>query len=256
MTHLLLLLLATLWPAFAASARYELGPGDVLQVQVYGEKDLSGSYPVDDGGVLDFPLLGPVEVSGMTAAEVGDKLRELLADGYVNAPLVTTSLDGFKSQPVQVLGAVQKPGTYYLDGPTSVLDVLGEAGGVKLAGVDEIRVTHEGGEVERIGYEKLVASGAGDLRLRGGDVVFVPEQVVSVMGEVRTPGNVGYQEALTIASCIAAAGGVLPTANLRRVTILREGASTRVNLRRILRGKAEDVPVKPGDRVFVGESAF
>lgn len=255
MMHALLMLLLT-WTASAASARYEVGPGDVLQVQVYGEPDLSGEFPVDDGGALDFPLLGQVDVSGLTASEIGEKLRAALADGYVNSPRVTTSLDGFGSQPVQVLGAVEKPGTYFLDGPTSVMDLLGEAGGVKLAGVDEVRITHESGEVEAIAYERLVASGAGDIQLRGGDVVFVPEQVVSVMGEVRQPGNVGYQESLTISSCIAAAGGALTTANLRNVTILRAGQSTRVNLRRVLKGRAEDVPVKPGDRVFVGEAAF
>jgi protein involved in polysaccharide export with SLBB domain len=76
------------------------------------------------------------------------------------------------------------------------------------------------------------------------------------MGNVGKPGEIAWRQGLTVANCVAAAGGALPTADLGHVFILRDGVRTRVNLRKILSGKAPDVIVQPGDRVFVQESAL
>lgn len=238
--------------------QYAIGPGDTLQVQVYGEPTLTGPFPVNDAGMLDFPLLGAVSVAGLTAPQAGERLRALLADGYINEPNVTAWLESYRSQPVQVLGAVKEPGVYYLRGDTTVLEILSEAGGVSAEGVAEVRVTHGGedGEVTRIPFDTLLRRGEGNLALQGGDIVFVPESVVTVMGSVGKPGVVALREDLTLTRAIAAAGGALDTANLGRVTIMRGEQRIVVNVRRIMKGQAEDLPVEPGDRIFVGESVL
>jgi polysaccharide biosynthesis/export protein len=245
-------------PAAGNAARYQVGAGDVLHVEVYGEPKLTGAFPVNDGGELDFPLLGPVRVEGSTAAQVAATLRSRLSEGYLVEPNVTAWLQGYNSQPVQVLGAVGKPGLYHLKGETTVLELLTEAGGVAGAGVDEIRITHgdEGDQVTMVPYEALLERGEGNVTLSGGDIVFVPELRVSVMGAVKSPGDVAFRDDLTITTCLSGAGGALPVANLGRVFILRDGKRIRVNMRKVLSGKAEDMPMIAGDRVFVRESAF
>lgn len=245
-------------PEVANAARYQVGAGDVLHIEVYGEPKLTGAFPVNDAGELDFPLLGPVGVEGRTAAQVAATLRQALSEGYLVEPNVTAWLQGYNSQPVQVLGAVGKPGLYHLKGETTVLELLTEAGGIAGAGVDEIRITHgdEGDRVTLVPYDALLERGERNVTLSGGDIVFVPEQRVSVMGAVKTPGDVAFRDDLTITTCLAAAGGALPVANMGRVFILRDGKRIRINMRKVLSGKAEDLPMIAGDRVFVRESAF
>ncbi|MDP2307727.1 MAG: polysaccharide biosynthesis/export family protein [Pseudomonadota bacterium] len=242
--------------------QYRIGAGDTVLIQVYGEPGLSGPFPLDDGGELDFPLLGTVAAKGLTAADVASLLRARLAEGYIVNPNVTVSVSGYRSQPVQVLGAVAKPGLYFLRGPTTVLQILSEAGGVSREGVNEVRITHAGqdDQVTVLPYDQLLTQGASDSARMGalsaGDIVFVPQVRVSVMGQVAEPGEIAFRDGLTLSQSIAAAGGALPAAALGRIYILRGDERIRMDLRKILSGRAVDVAVQPGDRVFVGESAF
>ncbi len=243
-------------PASAAPADYRMGAGDTVQVLVYGEPALSGPFPVSDSGNLDFPLLGSVSVAGKTAAEVTELLRARLTPGFLLNPNVNVWLTAYRSQPVQVLGDVARPGLYYLRGPTTVLQILSEAGGVSRGGVTEIRVTRggEGGQLRVLSYDQLLAQKVGDLPLSAGDVVFVPQTMITLMGQVQRPGEVPYRAGLTVTQVIAAAGGATTIADLGHVYILRGDVRIRVNVRKVLKGKAVDVAVQPSDRVFVRES--
>lgn len=241
----------------APVAGYAVGHGDVLKIQVYGEADLSRSVPVDEAGRIDFPFLGPVSVAGQTADQVAATLRARLQQGYLVDPQVTVWVEAYGSQPVQVLGAVGKPGVYYIRGPTTLLELLGQAGGVNRQGVNEVRLTRAGeGAVTVLPFEDLVSRGVGNVPLAGGDVVFVPESLVYVSGQVSKPGSVAFREGLTVARAITEAGGAADAANLGRVTLLRGDQRIRVNVRRILKGKEADVPVLAGDQVVVGESVL
>lgn len=260
--RLFLLLLMTLLPlraqAQAAAPEYRIGPGDVLKVQVWGEDDLSRAFPVNEQGQLDFPFVGLVSVGGQTTVEAAAALRDRLQQGYLLQPEVTVWVESFGSQPVQVLGAVARPGLVFVSGPTTLLEVLGQVGGVSNEGVDEIRLTRggEGGTPQVFSYEALRSEGAGSALVLGGDIVFVPDSQVHVLGEVIRPGPIAYREGMTLSRYISEAGGAAAVANLGRVWILRDDQRIRVNLRKVLRGKAEDVVVQSGDRIFVGESVL
>jgi polysaccharide export outer membrane protein len=242
----------------APDSSYQLGPGDQLQIQVYGEPPLSGAFPVNDRGELNYPLLGDVSVAGKTADEVATLLHDQLAAGYLVEPSVTVWLDAHNSQPVPVLGAVAEPGLYFLTGKTTVLELLSQAGGVLGGTASEVRVTHGGdrSNVTVVPFQPLVAEGQGNLVLRAGDLVYVPESLVSVMGSVGQPGEVAYRENLTVSQAIAAAGGPTNLANLGHVYVLRGEQRIRVNVRKVLKGRSDDVLVQPGDRVYVKESSF
>ena len=237
---------------------YRIGAGDDLTVQVYGEDSLTGTYTVSTAGVLDFPLIGIVPVDGMTTASVGARLRARLMEGFLNNPHVTVSVSAYGSQPVQVLGAVSSPGLYFLQGPTTVLDMLSLAGGLNTEGVNEVRITRGGddGETFVLLYEQLLSRTDDPFILLAGDVVFVPQSLVSVMGSVSKPGELTFREGLTVSRSIAAVGGALPTANLRKVYILRGDQRIRVNVKRILDGTDPDVPLIAGDQIFINVSVF
>ncbi|MEE2751085.1 MAG: polysaccharide biosynthesis/export family protein, partial [Myxococcota bacterium] len=109
---------------------YRLGAEDVVNITVFGEPDLTGSFTISESGGLEFPLLGTINVSGASPQQVTELLSLALRDGYLHDPRVTVSVEVFASQPVQVLGAVSEPGVYHLKGGTSVIQVLSEAGGI------------------------------------------------------------------------------------------------------------------------------
>ena len=256
-------LASTVPSTFATQAdllTYPIGARDSLAIEVYDEKSSSGVFIVGDDGTVDLPLLGRVPVSGLTTSQADDLITSRLAADYMVNPQVTVRVEAFGSKPIQVLGSVGKPGTYYLSGPTTLLDVLTMAGGVKDMTAVEVRVQRRNGEHGEpivASLEALVAYGTGNVSLQPGDVVFVPPvPVVYVSGEVNKPGTVPYLEGLTVVQAINRAGGATDRANLRSVYLLRDGQRSRMNARRVLKGVDRDVPLKPEDHVYIKESVF
>ena len=249
---------------FAAEAPrvYLVGVGDVLAVRVFGQEDWKGGYMVDDDGQVDLPWVGPIEVAGMSVGQITRKISGVLADGFLRDPQVTVQVDEHQSQPVQVLGAVKKADTYYLQGPTRILDLLAMAGGVesdKSSSEVHITRTAEGSSVTKVvDMEALMTTGQGNLPLQAGDVVNVLEgKVFYVGGEVSKPGEIPWKGGLTVTRALALAGGSKQSANLRRATVTRaDGTKVRINIRRIMKGKDEDLLLKAGDQLFVSESAL
>ena len=252
----------SLQSGFELPDAYRIGGGDILSVQVYDEADLSGSCPVDDTGAINLPLLGQVKVAGMTIREIDRHLTELLAADFLVSPHITVGVEAYGSQPVQVLGAVKEPGVYYLHGSTTLLDVLAEAGGLEAErSNNEIhvkRVLASGLTNDfAVSQEALMGRGDNNLRLQAGDVVYIPEGLkVYVTGEVDEPGAVSFAEGLTVTQALNAAGGPTQLAAMRYAYLLRDGEQTRVPLKDILKGRADDVPLKAGDQLFIEESKF
>ena len=119
---------ATLVPAPAQSAEYEIGPGDVLKVVVLGQAEMTGNFTVDTAGMVNFPILGRIKAGQNTALELERKLTVLLADGYLRRPQVTVTIAEYGSQKVFVMGEVQRPGQYALKADRSLLVLLGDIG--------------------------------------------------------------------------------------------------------------------------------
>jgi len=158
-----------------------LGPGDVFQVKVYQEKDLSGVYRVSAAGKINFPLIGFVEVVGLTPSEVANKVAMLLEKDYLRNPQVDVFVTEYNSKKVYVFGQVKKPGTYKYEPEMTIIQAITLAEGftplasrnktsvTRLVNGEEVRITLP---VERIGegVEKNFA-------ILPGDIVFVPESL-------------------------------------------------------------------------------
>jgi polysaccharide export outer membrane protein len=238
---------------------YRVGAGDIVDIQVFGEKDLSGAYPVSEDGGIDFPLLGRVSTENLSIDGLDGAITDGLAAKYLRDPQVQVTVTSYGSQPVQVLGAVKNPGVFHLGGPTSVLDIIAEAGGVKEGGVSEVRVKHKNPELETysVKLDQLVGDTTSDIQLTAGDVVFVSAgMVVYVSGEVAKPGAVPFIEGLTVTQALTRSGGTKRTAKMRDAYILRGSERISINIKKILAGRSADVALMPNDQVILKESIF
>jgi protein involved in polysaccharide export with SLBB domain len=159
-----------------------LGPGDVFEVRVFGEKELSAKYQVGPEGSIRFPFLGTIPVQGKQADEIAREISIGLRDGkYLLDPHVSVFVEQTNSKRISVLGAVAKPGTFPIIPGMTVVQAVSNAGGfTPLASKDDTVVTRRrGGKLERhrIPVSEVTRGNADDFPLRAGDIVFVPERV-------------------------------------------------------------------------------
>jgi protein involved in polysaccharide export with SLBB domain len=165
-------------PAGAAAA---LGPGDVFEVRVYGEQELSGVYQVGPEGDVIFPLCQKVVVGGLTPNGTADKLRACLAAGFIRDPQVSVLVKEYNSKKVFVFGEVQKPGTFAFEDGMSVVQAVTLAGGfTKTAAQNSTSVTRRVNGVEakmRVNVQDIALGKAPNFTLEPGDIVFVPESL-------------------------------------------------------------------------------
>lgn len=159
-----------------------LGPGDVFEVRVFGEKDLSAKYQVGPEGTIRFPFLGVIPVQGKEADEVAREIAGRLKEGqFLLDPQVSVYVEQTNSKRYSVIGAVAKPGTFPIIPGMTVVQAVSNAGGfTPLASKDDTVVTRKvKGKLERyrISVSEVTRGNADDFPLRAGDIVFVPERV-------------------------------------------------------------------------------
>jgi len=158
-----------------------LGPGDVFDVRVYDEPQLTGTYRVAANGSISFPLIGEVKVAGQGPPEVGKLLQAKLAEGHLRNPQVSIFVKEYNSKKVSVLGQVTHPGTFpYTESMTLIQAVTLAGGPTPIAAKDDTIITRADAQrTQRINvhFEAISEGHERDLCLRPGDVVFVPERL-------------------------------------------------------------------------------
>ena len=252
--------------------RYRIGPGDVLEVDVFGLDELDRKVRVRGDGRISLPLLGDFAVAGLDLEGAKRRIAGMLRDRrLVREPEVSIFVEQLVSRGVAVQGAVVSPGVYQLIGSRSLIELIGEAGGLRANNGGRVMVLREEAGVKRkleLDLESLVSGAERPTRvaLRPGDVVMVPfsrQHTVYVTGAVERPGPVTFAsgEGLTVLQAITAAGGLTPRAKPGRIHILRQPPDgdrqkIDVNLKRIQRGKQDDVLLQRNDTVVVGEWFF
>ncbi len=260
----------------ALGQEYTIGPRDVLGISVWGQADLSRDYTVDPDGFIPFPLVGRVKAVGSNPKELAAQLTERLGKDYLVNPQVIVWVKEYLSQKVQVLGAAEKPGVYYLNGPTTMLEILSKAGGLaSTAGKQVIllrnHVASAGGEVSaspilRISLDKMQAGDpAENTRVQNQDTIIVSKAQAHsyfVLGEVKKPGGYTLEKETNILEGITIAGGFTDKAAPSRIRLLRstpEGQKViEVDMNDILRRgrEAKGIMLQESDVVVVPESFF
>jgi protein involved in polysaccharide export with SLBB domain len=158
-----------------------LGPGDLIEVRVYREQEISGVYQVGSEGDVVFPLCQRVVVTALTPNGAAEKFRECLAAGFMRDPQVTVLVREYNSKKIFVFGEVQKPGTFVFQDGMSVVQAVTLAGGfTKTASQNSTSVTRRinGQEVKvKVNVQDIALGKAPNFTLEPGDIVFVPESL-------------------------------------------------------------------------------
>ena len=254
------------------TAGYRIGAKDLLDISVFGLKELNKTVRVSEDGKISLPLLGDIEVEGFTKPELEKKLSQLLEEKYLQNPQLTVFIKEYKSKIVSVLGAVEEPGPYKLLGRQTLLQLISQAGGLtKDAGdlIIVIRQIQDGTSTAlKISIDDLFLKGDAKLNipLEANDVINIPVDktvFVYVFGQVKRSGvlHVKKSNIPTLLQAIAQAGGFSERASKKGVLIKRidkDGIEhkIKVNVKHIIKGKKKDIRLLENDVVYVPETIF
>ena len=269
----------------AFSSDYQVGPGDVLQIQVVGQDDLRQDLRVSNAGEINVSVVGALRVVEMTTFEIEDLLAGRFRDlGLMREPEVLVDVTEYRAKPVSVMGAVALPGEFVMSSTLTAMDAILLAGGLRFNAADEA-VLHRRVSTDAVWSPAAMAARPGepipgvevirlDLRplkqgqyppstavLRRGDVIVVPEEELAaffVVGDVIEPHNYFYRphQTLTVSQAISMASGPTLTAKMSDGRLVRYDESGQrtekpVDYAAILRGKEPDFPIRPNDIIFI-----
>lgn len=262
-----------------------IGTGDLLHIEVFDVPELSREVRVSDVGDISYPLIpGKIQVSGLTTFQLEEKMGQLLVEnGLVSHPQVSVFVKEQNSQPVSLVGAVQKPMVYQIIRPTTLLELLANAGGISDEAGSVVIITRQTGaktdataaanesapetQTITIRLQDLLESGnpAYNIAVYGGDVVSVPRAgIVYVAGAgINQPGGYVLQshgEQITVLKAVALAHGLSGFAKADQAVIMRSNPETGqkdmipVHIKQIENRKTEDVAMKSNDILYVPDS--
>ncbi len=159
--------------------RAVLGPGDVIEIRVFGEEDLSGTHKISPEGTVRLPLIGRVYIVGLTSNEVTEKLTSEYNKDYLRDAQISVYVTEFNSRKVYVLGQVKTPGPFDYDERMTVIGAIARAGGVtRIANAQRTVITRiYNGQKERlfVDINKIGRGTVSDMSILPGDIIFVPE---------------------------------------------------------------------------------
>lgn len=214
-----------------------LGPGDIVRVSVYGQKDLDTVAQISSDGSITFPLLGSVTIGGLPVRDAERQIAsELSSRSLVREPQVTIFVErsmAAESESVTILGNVSRPGRYPIQTMSNavsenVAGVIAMAGGLDEEAADYLLLTRTVGNEQstlRVDLRQLLEQG--DLKqnfvVRNGDIAFVPRMdEFFVYGEVRKAGMYRLREAMTVIQALSAAGGLTDRGSEKGITVTRK----------------------------------
>lgn len=263
-------------PEPAEGNEYHVGPGDVLSVTVPGliehrngenkGNDSLGGFRVYTSGKILLPMVGGVEVAGLSVEQIQTKLIKVFS-AYIKLPVVTVEIVEFKSQPIYLLGKFNKPGLVYLDRPTSLLHGLALGSGLAdQANLRGARVVRNDRVLPVDIYQLLYYNDQRqNIQLRQGDTIYVPgneAQQVFVLGSVNKPGAVPMiNSRLNLVQALSAAGLDGRAYDEKHVRLIRTISPTRgqlimVDLGKMMNGQALPMPLNDGDIIYVPKTAL
>lgn len=230
-------------PAASFNATYLIGVSDVLAIKVFNEEQMTNKYTVDTDGSITFPLIGRFQVGGKTTRQIEEDLTRALQPDWLKRAQVSVEIAQYRSRSIYVLGEVRNPAKYNIEGQTTLLEVIAQAGsftpnaaqtinvlrykdgltGVQ-AGAPVVPGDPRGAEILRVSQEDLREGRlSANIILHDGDTIFVPAaEKFYVMGFVKTPGQFVLQPGMTVRQAISMAGGLSERGSNRRIKIIRK----------------------------------
>jgi len=257
----LLILVLTLGSMGVRASDNVIEPGDRVRIIVLGVDDMSGEATVNADGNIAMPVAGIYKIGGKSTAQAAAELAGILRK-WVKQPQVSVLVVQKAPTVVLISGKVQKPGAYVVGAHSSVLELVGLAGGVaENADLGKVALLRSGASTaEIVNLQDFIdgKSGAANPVLANGDTVLIPEKlttlgVVFVLGEVRRIGSVELRSGMRIHDAIAQAGGITELADPQAASLKSKDADpVKFDLAKALaQDPAEDKLLSPGDTIYI-----
>jgi len=244
--------------------RIVIGPGDVLNIQVFDTPELSiEAARVSQGGQVTMPVLGIVDLAGLNAIEAAQRIEaELRKRGIMVDPHVTVAVVEYSTQGATLLGEVRGPGVYPTFGGRRLLDLIALAGGLAPSAGKIVIIAHRSDPrhpetVLLVPNAQALGAQSNPIILPGDTIVVGKAGIVYVLGAVNRPGGylIDNGEHISLMQALTLAGGWDKAAALSKSRLIRkvpEGhKELTLDLKRVLNGKQADVNVLDGDIVYV-----
>jgi polysaccharide export outer membrane protein len=255
-------------PSVGVASPIRIAAGDLIELSMFENPDLSGRFRVDEKGDVTIPLIGTVHVEGTTAEEAAAIIEKRFVEEQILQPAeshATVYISEYATQGITVNGEVKLPGVYPALGVRMLNDVISAAGGVSLTAASKVIITHKGDPGNPITVDfnpSALKPVIPNIQIFPGDTVLVPRAgIVYAVGNVARSGVfvLDGRQTLTVEELMGLAGGSGRAAAMKRVQLVRtlddgrkEAITIPVNL--IYQGKAPDVALKDGDILYVPTS--
>ena len=265
-------------PGKDADQSYRLGPGDLVDVRVFGRPELSGERRLDSYGRIRLHFIEDFQASCLTETQLASAIAEKYKK-YLRDPQVDVLIKEYRSQPVAIIGAVTQPGRFQLQRRVRLLELVTFAGGPSNRAGSSIHVIHsadhsycaeEGKPAEVAASDPAMMLSSIKMRdllagnqeanpyVQPGDIISIPEaDQFFVTGSVNKPGAYPMITRMTLTQAVAQAGGITSDGARAKVRLIRSvpGADqpkeTIYNIDDIQRRKIEDIALLPNDIVEV-----
>ncbi|MBT6339190.1 MAG: periplasmic polysaccharide biosynthesis/export protein, partial [Desulfobacula sp.] len=247
-------------PLICSAQEYTVGEGDVLDINVYENKDLSTTVRVSSDSTIRVPLVGEISIKGLTVSQISAKIEKLFADGYLVSPQVDVFIAEHRSKKATILGQVNNPGQYELRGKVTFLEFISKAGGLTSDVGSTATIKHSSAsginkDPVVIKLDKLIKQGDTSLNItiQHNDSIYISKaKTYYVSGEVKRPDSYKYEKEITVIKAITMAGGFSKIAAKNKVKIIRMIDNNKT----IYKNVNMDEPILPDDVIVVPESFF
>ncbi len=239
---------------------YVLGVGDVLKIQLIGQKDFIEDFSINGDGAINFPEIGDIVLVGLTMSEASQVIKTRVSSSFIGTEAFI-SLSKLKDVNVLIAGNSENPGIYTLSGNSNILQAISVSGGISEYGsYREINLLRNNEVIEVLDIYDLLIKGKYDLkeRLRSGDVIFINpiKSIVTIDGAVKRPAKYELNENQNLGDVIKYANGFKQTADIENIY-----------LERILDGSLKSIPITSsaqfnsiesvdGDLVYIREYPY
>lgn len=238
---------------------YQIGPGDQIVINVWGASEQTYQLKVSPEGSIIVPSLGPIYLSGLSVERAKSRITSRLKNIYSTLGSNTyaeISLGQIRTISVNVIGEVQKPGTYQMSSFTTAFNALYFAGGPNVNGtMRRIKVIRGGREVDVLdAYDFLVTGETENIMLQDQDVLLVEPYLnrVSITGKVKRPALYELMEGETLDDLLQFSGGFTPEAYTRSIS-LRRNLTNGKTVQTLTKDQFRDFKLQSGDVITVGE---
>lgn len=239
---------------------YTLDGGDILSIQLIGQKDFIDLFPVNRDGTINIPDIGKINIAGLSLGEASELVKSRVDNVFIGTDAYIT-LNQIRDVNILVSGNAKNPGVYTLSGNSNILHALTMAGGINEYGsLRVINLVRNGNIIETLDIYDILIDGNYSLkkRLRSGDVIFVEakKQIVTIDGAVKRPARYEVKDNEFLGSVIRYSNGIKNTADLENIS-----------LERMLDGSLKSIPIQnvsqfnsieaiEGDLIYVREYAY